>query len=319
MVPAVAEINRVLEVPGGTLDATTVMNFSIWPDSARSQNYNNNFRGRGGRGRGRWNNRYSQNNQGNRQNNAPNYYDNQRGANSTENEERALQVGEYKSESDYWLLDSACSSHYTYHKEWFKSFEQCDDDNVCLGDNHRCKVEGVGTIRMKTHNESYVTLTNVKYVPTLRKNLISLGYLESKGYTFSAKADSGELKVSQGNLVVLKGTRMGSNLYRLVGTVANDREQLNVVQDERNYKLWHYRLGHLNDKDLAELSRLSLIPQLRKDGKALCKPCIYSKQKQVSFGNSSFKSERPLELVHSDVCGPVQTESRGGARSDFHR
>ena len=58
------------------------------------------------------------------------------------------------------------------------------------------------------------TLGGVRHVPALKKNLLSLGTLESKGCSFGAKDTL--LKVSKGVLVLIKGSRVGNNLYKLM-------------------------------------------------------------------------------------------------------
>lgn len=63
--------------------------------------------------------------------------------------------------SNYWTMDSACSFHYTHHREWFPTFKETTGDSVCLGDDHLCKVAGVGTIIRKTDDGCKSTLTNV--------------------------------------------------------------------------------------------------------------------------------------------------------------
>ena len=45
-----------------------------------------------------------------------------------------------------------------------------------------------------------------------------------------------------------------------------------------------------------------------------CEHCMYGKQTR-QLRNISFEKERqPLELVHSDVCGPMPMRSLGGSR-----
>ena len=58
------------------------------------------------------------------------------------------------------------------------------------------------------------TLTGVRHVPKLKKNLISLGVLDSCGHKFTRF--DGTLKVSKGVLVVMKARKTG-NLYKQVG------------------------------------------------------------------------------------------------------
>ena len=60
------------------------------------------------------------------------------------------------------------------------------------------------------------TLTRVRHVLGLKRNLISLGTLHAKGYRYSSQG--GGLNVSKGAVVVLNG-EMSRGLYKLVGNV----------------------------------------------------------------------------------------------------
>jgi len=71
-----------------------------------------------------------------------------------------------------------------------------------MGNNAQCNVTGIGTVKFKTHDGVVRTLSNVRHVPDLKRNLISLGTLESKGCKYSA--ESGVLKVSNGSRILLK-------------------------------------------------------------------------------------------------------------------
>ena len=95
-------------------------------------------------------------------------------------------------------------------------------------------------------------LTDV-YIPKLEKNLISLGTLESKGFTIIMQ--NGILKVVSGALVVMKGIRR-NNLYlyqcsTVAGTAAAVSEADKLVEMS---KLWHMRLGHAGEKSLQTLA-----------------------------------------------------------------
>ena len=54
------------------------------------------------------------------------------------------------------------------------------------------------------------------------------------------------------------------------------------------------------------------IPTFKRE-KAKCEACIYGKQSWESFPTSSWRANRRLQLVHSDVCGPLQN-SFGGCK-----
>jgi hypothetical protein len=51
-----------------------------------------------------------------------------------------------------------------------------------MGNDFFCKIVGVGSIWIKMHDDSIRTLTYAVHVPELRKNLVSLGVLDSTGY-----------------------------------------------------------------------------------------------------------------------------------------
>ena len=73
------------------------------------------------------------------------------------------------------------------------------------------------------------TLTNNKQVPELKKNLISLRYLEKQGYAFGSQPSSRCLKISKEALVVMKGRRLSNNLYRMEGSVITDSVEVSAA------------------------------------------------------------------------------------------
>ena len=77
------------------------------------------------------------------------------------------------------------------------------------------KVISIRTLQIKMHDEVVRTLTDVQHIPDLKKNLISLGVLNSQGCKYSAQG--GVLTVSKGALIVIKG-RLINGLYLLQGS-----------------------------------------------------------------------------------------------------
>ncbi|GJT34379.1 hypothetical protein Tco_0924798 [Tanacetum coccineum] len=68
--------------------------------------------------------------------------------------------------------------------------------NVQLGDNRECKIRGISKVRLQLKDGSSFVLHNVRYIPELKRNLISLGTLEKEGYT--VKMQSGKVKEGMG-------------------------------------------------------------------------------------------------------------------------
>ena len=213
--------------------------------------------------------------------------------------------------TDEWLCDSACSFHMCFRKEWFFNFTELDDGVVYLADNQPCKIAGIGSISLKNHDGTTRVLTDVRYIPKLEKNLISLGTLESKGFTIILQ--NGILKVVSGALVVMKGIRR-NNLYlyqgrTAVGTAAAVSEADKVAEMSR---LWHMRLGHAGEKSLQTLAMQGLLRGAKTCKLDFCEQCVLGKQKRVKFGTAIHNTEGILDYIHTDVWGPTKTASLGG-------
>ena len=75
-------------------------------------------------------------------------------------------------DSSEWLSDSGATFHVYPKREWFSTFENINGGIVFMGNDHTCQMVGIGTVRMKMFDGVVRELTEVRYVPTLRKNRI---------------------------------------------------------------------------------------------------------------------------------------------------
>ncbi|WVZ89766.1 hypothetical protein U9M48_036131 [Paspalum notatum var. saurae] len=112
-------------------------------------------------------------------------------------------------------------------KKWFTTYETVQEGgSVLMGDNTPRKIAGIGSIQIKMADGITRTLTDVRHIPTMTRNLISLSTLDPKGYKYSA--EGGVLKVSRGSLVVMKGDMKSANLYLLRGTAITEETEGNA-------------------------------------------------------------------------------------------
>jgi hypothetical protein len=95
------------------------------------------------------------------------------------------------------------------NRKWFETFKSCTDNvrTVLMDNDAKCKVIGIGTIKVRTIDRVVKTLTNVRYVPNVKKNMISLGTLDSLSYNYSAK--DRVMEIAKGALVVMKDEKIG--------------------------------------------------------------------------------------------------------------
>ncbi|GKV37331.1 hypothetical protein SLEP1_g45370 [Rubroshorea leprosula] len=196
-------------------------------------------------------------------------------------------------------------------KKWFSTYNKVKCADVLMGDDHPCKVKGIGTFLLKMHDGVVGELTKVRHVPDMRKNLISLSALDTNGYTFSS--GGGAMKVVKGFLVVMKG-RKDMKLYVLQGsTVTSSTNVVSSLSDKDLTKLWHMRLGHMSEKGMTLLSKKRLLGDHKFCSLDLCEHCLYGKQTKASFNIGVHWSKEPLDYIHSDLWGPSKRMSVGRA------
>ena len=83
--------------------------------------------------------------------------------------------------------------------------------------------------------------------------------------------------------------------------------------------LWHQRLCHLNHNSIERLAKGEIATGMNcvldKEVSGNCEPCVLGKMHRLPFPKeSTTKSTQLLELVHSDLCGPMEVDSKGGSK-----
>ena len=207
-----------------------------------------------------------------------------------------------------WLLDSGASFHVTPHREWFTRYEAKSLGTVRLGDSHQCDVIGIGDVMVQFSDGSQFTIQNVRHVLELTRSLMSVGQLDNIGFKVIFASQS--FRITKGNMVIAKGNKVGS-LYPLV---VHQKEHLLTVTKQPMTCIWHGRLGHMSRTGMETLSHFGYLPMLSFSNFSVCEHCQYGKQTRSVHQNiNSDSSTQPLDLVHTDVCGPMPTRSLGGA------
>lgn len=207
------------------------------------------------------------------------------------------------------MLDSGCTYHMCPIREWFSTYESFDGGDVIMGNNAACKVVGRGNIKIKNADGKIRTLVNVRHVPQLKKNLISLSTLDKEGFTFSGS--DGELCVLKGSKVALKGTKLGT-LYYFLGTVRTGSALVAYTGSDDMTKLWHKRLGHMSERGMQTLSKLGLLGGHKVKNLEFCEFCVFGKQHRAKFGKGLHVTKATLDYIHSDCWGPSRVEGIGG-------
>ena len=209
-----------------------------------------------------------------------------------------------------WIVDSGASIHATSKRDLFSSYTPGDFGCVKMGNDGLAKAVGLGDVCLETSNGSMLVLKNVKHIPDIRVNIVSVGKLDDEGYCniFS----DGQWKLKKGAMVMARGKKH-STLYFFQAKFATCT--VNAMQEKNSAALWHKRLGHISEKGLATLMKKNCLSSLKNASLEKCAHCLAGKQNRVSFHSSSpSRKSELLELIHSDVCGPMKTRTLGGAQ-----
>lgn len=226
-----------------------------------------------------------------------------------------------------WLVDSGCTSHITFDRSLFSTYEHVSDGSVEMGTKATAAVVGRGNVylRLKVNGKCVsCVLKDVLHVPDFEYSLLSVSKMSANG--LDVVFDNSTCSIRSNERVIATASLVGS-LYVLdvYGTTASAHMA--------SLQTWHERFSHVNKPGILSMSRnnvvsgLDVCPNLpssfaRSDvtdsscNADVCPACVLGKTTRALIPRvrSTPRSSAPLQLVHSDVCGPLQVQSVGGAR-----
>lgn len=145
----------------------------------------------------------------------------------------------------------------TPQKHYFSELNEFAGGKVVMGNNNQqCLVKGIGDVKLKLDNGTVKILKAVRFVPDLKRNLISLGTLDKDGCKY--ESGNGILKVFKGDSLKLTG-RLCSGLYVLQGKTMTAELNLVTSQLDKETYLWHKRLAHISEQGLNCLFKQGMI------------------------------------------------------------
>ena len=76
--------------------------------------------------------------------------------------------------------------------------------------------------------------------------------------------------------------------------------------------LWHCHLGHINEKSISKLHQVGLLNSFYFESYDTCESYLLGKMTKDPFTGHSERANELLDLIHTDVCGPLRSDARGG-------
>ncbi|KAL0288391.1 UNVERIFIED_CONTAM: hypothetical protein Sradi_7098500 [Sesamum radiatum] len=205
------------------------------------------------------------------------------------------------SNSASWVLDTGCGAHICNNLRVLERSRKLSKEEMFLrlGDGKAVATEVVGSLSLVVSNHIRIELKDCFYVPSLIKIFIFIPLLDSNGLIILINKSCFYLVID--------------DVYHLLGILRNGLyilQQSNLimtaqhkskVNDHENEQIWHARLGHISkdrirrlvDSKNLEIDDLNHLPT--------CESCLKGKM-----------TNGLLDLVHTDVCGPLSTPARGG-------
>jgi hypothetical protein len=217
---------------------------------------------------------------------------------------------------DVSLIDSGVSFHMTPHREWFCEYEKYNGGDVFLRDDSTAKITTRGRVKLLLKDRRIRTLLGVFHILEMARNLIFVSKMSDTGVHIVFEKET--CKMFRGKMVLMMGLWNG-NLYKLLGSTITDGCNIFVVFEGGNEKdriptvsrektmVWHKKLGHIGEKGFQALYGKGMV-----EGMSNCtldfdfgEHCIYGKKSWVRFSFGATRGKGILELIHSEVFGPV--------------
>lgn len=213
-----------------------------------------------------------------------------------------------------WYIDSGASQHMCRERKWMYDVSPTTISNIKVADNKTVAVEGCGSVNLHIKDSEgkpqKIQVRNVLYVPSLTTNLLSVSQMTKNGCEVNFGKDC--CNVYQNQKLILTASQY-NNMY-VLKDFSGIPALLSTV-DENDINLWHLRMGHLNFTDLQKIGNsVDGVYELSKKDIQVCTTCMEGKMNRLPFKNIGTRASEPLQLIHTDLCGPMETSSIGGAK-----
>lgn len=210
-----------------------------------------------------------------------------------------------------WYLDSGASEHLVSDKNCLKNIKP-------LGATVKIRIAKTGEILTANEtgeihvinnvngNINKIIIKDVLLVPELDFNLLSVRKLDLNGFTIVFKDGEGTILM---NNEVIAVAYLRHKLYEI--SFSSETDKANICKIEKGTDLWHKRMGHISEGGLMKLKNIvdGINIDSKKEATQICSYCIEGKQTRLPHVHERTRATRPLQLVHSDLFGPVSPKS----------
>ena len=213
-------------------------------------------------------------------------------------------------DSTLWIVDSGCTAHMTCERSDLSNLRNITPTEVVCGGDAVLVSRQAGTVSIATKSSSgdptTLVLHHVLYVPGLGKRLFSVKKFAED------KSSNRVLFSHKGNIVSTDQVEIRLREHDKLYVFPRMKSEMSLTSVAQ---LWHRRLGHVNQVTVSKV--LDSNPKLKHltVPDHTCEDCAQTKSTRTSFRRAARRrSTAKLQLVHSDVWGPISPTSVGGAK-----
>ena len=216
-----------------------------------------------------------------------------------------------------WIIDSGCTFHLKKGKQDLANLRPNKSD-IIVADERKMSSPAIGSCGL---------LQEVRYVPTLCQNLLSVSALCKQDFEFRFNA----------RMCIITNMRTGKTyfapehrgLYLLPYTEIFPYEKVNDISmaylsdsiTKNKAELWHLRLHHIAFKKIRHSIKHNLLPKLPGLTDAMfndiqmCNGCALGNARKLPFPKQTeTRSVETLGRIFYDVCGPITPPTLSGKR-----
>ena len=227
-----------------------------------------------------------------------------------------------KGKKSEWIVDSGATNDMCNDKKWFKGkLNKLEvPESIKVGDGAYVEALYEGTIELEikiSENVTQVyTMHNVLYAPDLAYNLLSVSKASKYDNTIEFKGNLCKITSNVNNKLLAVAKKVSELwLVDCKKNLSDEAVYTTAVEPTKptKNKIWHSRYGHLGANNLRKLVDGNLVEGLdykKCEDNEFCKACVEGKHHKQKFPKvGGTRAEEILDLVHTDVCGKMDTES----------
>lgn len=199
----------------------------------------------------------------------------------------------------------------TNESELFDTFVYSQSEVGIAKENDSMMSVGKGKIEFDN-----CLMEEVLYIPNLKSNLISVKAITEVGG--EVKFTKNKVFLSDSHGQTLQGYKTKNGLFQIDLKKTKPAGSFLTTHITDTVENWHKKLEHISLKNLKLLKNISnglTLNVLDVDKlENIYEICQKAKQTRTKFNNQRRTTSRLLQIVHTDVCGPISPSTWNGKR-----